>query len=169
MNQNRIEVYGDYAYLFVPVGKTYRRFVVDSSIIPAIRVHKWRVITSNGAKYASNENDIMLHRFIMSPKEDEVVDHISGDTTDNRRQNLRIATLQQNTWNNAVRKDNKLGFKGVYLDTTKGKYRASIQVDGRRISLGLYDTAEEAALKYNAAAIQHFGEFARLNDVKAEQ
>jgi len=89
-------------------------------------------------------------------------DHKNTDTLDNRWDNLRDATPSQNQANRAARKDNKTGFKGVYFDTTSGKYRAEIQVNKKQIGLGYFENPEAASAAYAMAAHQYFGEFARV-------
>lgn len=88
------------------------------------------------------------------------IDHINGDKSDNRWQNLRPATRAQNHANKTVRKDNKLGVKGVYRNE-RGGYRASIQVKGKVIYLGSFATIEDAAKAYAERAAIEYGEFAR--------
>jgi hypothetical protein len=92
---------------------------------------------------------------------EELVDHINGNTLDNRRSNLRICGHSGSTKNRGTFKTNKLQMKGVY-QRSAGKYRAQIQVDGKKIMLGQYDTAEEAYQAYCEAAVKYHGEFARL-------
>ena len=100
----------------------------------------------------------------MNPPKNMVIDHINGDKLDNRRSNLRICTKQQNVCNNDTHKDVRKGkYKGYSL--SRGKYAARIKVKGKLIYLGGYDTEEAAALAYNAAAIKHFGEYAKINQV----
>lgn len=89
------------------------------------------------------------------------VDHRNGDGLDNRRKNLREATAKQNSANRQLNLNSATGFKGVGLD--RGRWRARIQVDGRLQHLGSFDTPEEAAHAYDAAALELFGEFARPN------
>lgn len=87
------------------------------------------------------------------------LDHIDGCRTFNAFANLRPATSSENIANSKLRSDNASGFKGVNRQGTK--WRAKIAVRGKRISLGMYDTPEEAGAAYMAAAKTHFGEFAR--------
>lgn len=92
-----------------------------------------------------------------------LVDHVNGDGLDNRRANLRPATKVENSRNRRLQSNNRSGFRGVSWITAKRRWRASICVQGRRIYLGHYTTPEAAAAAYDAAAREHFGEFARLN------
>lgn len=105
-----------------------------------------------------------MHRLIMNAQKGEIVDHINGDGLNNVRDNLRIVTESQNCWNSVIPKNNKTGFKGVFKLKGKG-YTANISVFDNLIYLGTYSTKEEAAVKYNHAAIKSFKEYANLNDV----
>jgi hypothetical protein len=88
-------------------------------------------------------------------------DHINTNTIDNRWANLRDATPSQNQANRKVRRDNKTGIKGVSFIVRDKAYVADIQVEGRKIRLGYFRTAEDAGSAYEAAAKLYFGEFAR--------
>jgi len=94
-------------------------------------------------------------------KPGEIVDHINGDTLDNRKQNLRIATPLQNARNKKRAKNNTSGFKGVEWDPRRSKWRAAIVVQGRRRHLGHFDDAREASKRYEEAAKNIFGQFYR--------
>ncbi len=86
-------------------------------------------------------------------------DHEDGDGLNNQRHNLRLATYQQNQQN----KRGKNKYKGVQWKHEWGLYQARITVDGEQMYLGYYETAEEAAHAYDRAALEHFGEFAKIN------
>lgn len=88
------------------------------------------------------------------------IDHINRDKTDNRIENLRKATLSQNSANKPTR-GNKYGVPGVYRSakTRDGHYCSHIRVQGEAIYLGTFPSLEEAAAAYRAAARHHFGEF----------
>jgi hypothetical protein len=90
------------------------------------------------------------------------IDHINGNTKDNRIDNLREATRSQNLGNRKINKNNKTGLKGVYLDY-RGKYRAQITAGGNSKTkyIGSFTTAQEAHTAYMAEAVRHFGPFAR--------
>ena len=91
------------------------------------------------------------------------VDHIDCDRSNNRIANLRDATPSQNHANTRVRKKNSSGIKGVYMTSNRKKFpwKACIKINKKLTYLGSYKTKEEAALAYDKAAKEHFGDFAR--------
>jgi hypothetical protein len=95
------------------------------------------------------------------------LDHINGDTADNRLENLRVATRSQNQWNKRASKSSKTGIKGVRM-IHNGRFRAQIQAKGVELHLGYFDSAEAAGKAYDRAAKRLHGEFASAtdNDVK---
>ena len=111
-----------------------------------------------------------MHRLIMQLRKVNIdgyeIDHINGDTLDNRFSNLRIATSGQNKTNRDVRSDSKSGFKGVEFQKQNKNWCAYICHDGKKRHLGVFDTADDAAIAYNEAAIDRWGPYARLNIVR---
>jgi len=118
----------------------------------------------SGPRNNGNPRMVKLHRFIMNLEygNKQHVDHINGNTLDNRKCNLRLCTQAQNAKNVRRRKTNKSGYKGVSWDNKNKKWRAVIQNDNVFISLGRYKDKEEARKAYAIAAIKYHGEFARL-------
>lgn len=90
----------------------------------------------------------------------EQIDHINGDGEDNRLCNLRACTQADNQHNQAVRKTNKSGYKGVCWSDRLGRWRATIFINGKQKHLGLFDCPEEAHKAYCAAADELHGDFA---------
>jgi hypothetical protein len=100
-----------------------------------------------------------MHRFIMNPPHDKCVDHIDGNGLNNRRANLRICTLQENSCN----KHGKRKFIGVYPYGKTGKYQGRIMKQGKSYHTRLFDDPLDAARARDALAIRLHGPFAHLN------
>lgn len=94
-----------------------------------------------------------------------LVDHKNLVMHNCLRNNLRLATKQQNNHNCGPRKQNITGYKGVHWRKDKHKFQARIQADKKNHLLGYFNSAQEAALAYNKAAKRLHGEFAFLNIV----
>jgi hypothetical protein len=103
---------------------------------------------------------VLMHRQLLGLGygEPTVTDHINGNRLDNRRENLRRATQQQNLYN-VARKPGKSGAQGVYW---RGhSWQAKIKCNGRHRHLGMFATMEEAAEFRQLAADMIHGEFVR--------
>jgi len=91
------------------------------------------------------------------------IDHIDCNSLNNTFSNLREADSAQNKANTRRRSDNKSGYKGVCWNRARSKWMAQIRREGRPHFLGHFETVEEAAAAYAAAAQETFGEFARVH------
>jgi len=116
---------------------------------------------------------LYIHRVILAAGPNEMVDHINGDTLDNRRANLRITTSQGNAQNRAkVRTYKKKLPTSVYIGVSwvkaRGVYRAYIRLNGKQIHLGYFVDPVEAAKAYDRAATEHY-EVCRLNFAHQEE
>ncbi len=76
------------------------------------------------------------------------IDHKDLDPTNNRIDNLRLATHQQNMFNKSTQQNNKSGNKGVWWDEKRKKWQSYINIDGKRNHLGRYDTKEDAIKRF---------------------
>ena len=92
---------------------------------------------------------------------DGMLDHIDLNKSNNRINNLRIATIAQNQANTKARNTNRTGVKGVSLRSYG--YIARFRFNKKEIHLGTYKTIEEASLAYEQATKKYFGEFARTS------
>jgi len=120
---------------------------------------------SNGYKVVSiKRKSVKVHRlvgkeFIANPNNKPFIDHINNVITDNRVENLRWATNQENQFNSKLPLRNKSGIKGVrWIDKLK-KWKASIVHNNINIYLGYFGTKEEASEARRTKAIELFGEF----------
>jgi hypothetical protein len=147
--------------------------LVDDDDYQKLSSYNWSANCLGGRYYAvarlpgKKGVTVLLHRFLLSADSGAYIDHINGDTLDNRRSNLRACTNSQNSRNSRklATKKTSSKYKGVCLPKRSKKWLAYITVDRRRINLGSFTTEVEAAKAYNEAAVKLFGEFARLNDV----
>ena len=112
----------------------------------------------------AGHNMVRIHRLIMglSASDKREVDHINGNTLDNRKSNLRICLHSENVRNRRRNNVHTNGYKGTTFHKSKYKWQAQIGYQGKRIHLGYFDTQEEAYAAYCAAAVKYFGEFARI-------
>ena len=138
-------------------------FIFDKADLPLVRRYSWSIDNHGYVRSWCREYGFFkLHRLLTDIDSPELVDHINGIRSDNRRCNLRLATTTQNSQNSAMRHSNRTGYKGVTLHKS-GKFHARINVNKKCISLGYFSDPLQAALAYNKAAIRYFGEYARLN------
>lgn len=109
---------------------------------------------------------VSMHRFLMNPPKAMQVDHINGNTLDNRRANLRICTNAENNSNKSKHRDNRSGFKGVYYfswGNRKNRWCARLSHLGKNTHIGYFKTKKEAAIAYDKFAKKIHGEFASTN------
>jgi hypothetical protein len=141
--------------------------IIDDADYEYVSKHVWRVSKGRAIRreyFGGKCKAIYLHRDLLNPPENLVVDHINGNALDNRRENLRICTHSQNSRNKRKPVNgNKSRFKGVMPQ--KGKYTVIIKREGKAYCGGTYETEIEAAIAYNNLAKELFGEFARLNEI----
>lgn len=141
----------------VPLTQGYEA-LIDECDVKHVQEYKWFannvVSASRGLKsryiYPSSRAGmssgyVYLHRFIMSPGKGLTVDHINGNTMDNRRANLRICTYRENSCNHEVHRSGK---KVGANRTRFGTYVAQIRIDGAIKYIGSYPTEHEAHQAY---------------------
>lgn len=174
INSNKAIDKGKYYELIIN-SATYGQHVVffDKSDSDLILPYQWGVVKNKDKdtfycqRYGGSTGSapVLMHISLMSECEGLEIDHIDHNGLNNRRNNIRYATTTQNGYNKRTRKDNKTGYKGVFKVKKNGNYMSYITYNKKRIYLGFYKTAEEAALKYNEKAIELHGEFAYLNKI----
>jgi len=144
------------------------KVIVDSEDYERLSKYKWYLMKGKNNMYVFsrvNEKTVYMHRFIMNvDNKGTCIDHIDGNTLDNRKKNLRECSYSQNMWN-LKKIYGKSKFKGVTFVPSKKKWGARICVNGNGYQLAWCKEEEDAAIYYNVAAQLFFGEYAHLNDV----
>lgn len=140
--------------------------IIDSVDAERVGRNNWHAALASGSWYARCGVvgvRQFLHQELLEVDPPVLVDHANGNTLDNRRCNLRLATVAQNSCNSRTRAGTASGLKGAHLIRKTGRWRSSIRVDRKVIHLGTFATAQEAHAAYCAAAVEHHGEFARVS------
>jgi len=106
----------------------------------------------------------MVHRIIWEMfngalAREQQIDHIDRDPLNNKIENLRVCTQSQNQINSRTPRNNTSGYKGV-LKTPSGKFQARLGFNGKKLYLGLFNSAEEAAECVKRVTKELYGEFA---------
>lgn len=144
---------------------------VDDADYDWLMGYKWCASANRkgGYYYASTwdgSKTVKMHRLIMGVSGRWVlVDHIDHNTLNNQRGNLRIATQQQNNFNRKSVPKSTSNFRGVSWYSRDKRWVARIGNGSSQKTLGWFKDEKQAALAYNAAAIERYGEFANLNKV----
>lgn len=149
-----------------------RAVMVDDSDHENLSRFKWSfhkyvmrsVYIGRSADGKSKTTSISMHTQIMNPPSGMEVDHRDRNPLNNQRDNLRICTEAQNKRNRKKNSLSKHQYKGVRF--RNNAYEASIKFNHNSIYLGRFKTPEAAATEYNKKAVELFGEFANLNEIK---
>ena len=157
---NIYDLTGEYGIGYTSKGE---EFYFDLEDYDKIKDYCWYI--DNG--YVVNGCNIRLHRLITDCPDDNVVDHIHGKKSrnDNRKSNLRICTQQLNTVNKSMQSNNTSGVIGVYWEKSCNKWRAYINFNKKRKSLGCYNDFNDAVKAREEAEEKYFGEYAYKDDV----
>lgn len=163
-DKNEIIKHEDYAEIILLNIKNEEvaRVLIDIDDIEKVNNYKWHLSNNGYASSkckATNNKNILLHRFLLDCPDDMVVDHINHNILDNRKSNLRVCTHQQNMMNQNINSVNTSGYKGVSWNKRKEKWEVYIDFKNKRIKLGYYISKEEAIKVRKQAEIKYFGEF----------
>jgi len=163
---NRIKRLTNRLMVYTSTSKVFLASLEDED---KIRAHTWQMASRKDRPNniyvkctvwdsPTERRSVLLHRFIMDAQHGQIVDHINGNTLDNRRENLRFVTRQQNSYNNAAKKG---GISVRVQKSGKVVYRARIRKDTKLYEIGQFDSREEAEKARERAKLEFFGEFAR--------
>lgn len=144
--------------------------IIDAEDYEELSKYKWYAMKTSDVDYMAVRNShgpkrrlILMHRQVMNTPKGMDTDHRNHNRLDNRKSNLRICTTTQNLQNGSSQKGSTSQYKGVSWYKRDKKWRADIQVNGKKIFLGYFDNETEAAHAYDEAAVRYFDGFAKTN------
>ena len=159
---NQYDLSGEYGIGWT--NNTNQEFYFDIEDYHKIKDYCWYEDTRGYIKsidYTHQKPYIYLHRLVMDLLDENlIVDHIHHKLYDNRKSELRIATIQNNNMNHRIAKNNTSGVTGVSYNKQLKKYIARIRINKKDIHLGCYSDFEEAVKARKEAEQKYFGEYA---------
>lgn len=141
--KNNYEIREDHVVIFLKHKGKIIEALIDIEDFPRVSDYPctWHALNKGNTYYVrghipgtNNTQKIYLHHLLLNPPKGYMIDHINHNGLDNRRSNIRILTARENRQNSIA--------KGI--DKNGKKYRARVQVNGKRIIIGRFDTPEEA-------------------------
>lgn len=160
---NKYVEHDDYTSLFIL--PTNSEVLIDKEDAEICKKYGWHlnkegyVISSFGC-YKTDRHRIYLHNYIMESIHLGKYDHANGNRLDNRKQNLRLCTQQQNAINRIPIKNKH---PGVGFDKKRNKWYVAIGEHGKTHYVGRYNTEREAVEARIAAEEKYHGEFGYYN------
>ena len=156
----RNKKYNTYQKVYIGyTSNTNKEFLIDYDDYEKIKNYCWYE-TKQGyiaTREPINKKIILLHKFIFS--QNGTIDHINRNRKDNRKQNLRIVTIQQNTMNKSLQKNNKSGQCGVFYSKDRNKWVSQLTYNKHKI-MKRFNTKEEAIEYRKSLETKYFGEYA---------
>jgi len=152
--KNRYDLSGEYGIGYDERG---HKFLFDLEHFDKLKPFGW--YTDSGGYFITNSNRLIkgkthvyLHHLIMGEcPEGKQINHKNHDRSDNRKSMLRFCSWAEISRNRKV--------KGYHFNNGIKKWRAAIELNGKTIHLGCFDTEEEAKQSRKAAEIKYFGDF----------
>jgi len=166
-----------YTKIYVGLGKYS---IIDKEDEERVKYYNWCIkLKTKGINGRSSGESIKcwsedgkvltLSKFILNKETPKgfVIDHINRNPLDNRKENLRLATKQQNAFNTEkyqfTKRPSKSKYKGVRLKTGKNPWIATLNIKGKSIHFGCFKEEKEAAEKADLEMFRVAGIFAYLN------
>lgn len=155
----------DFGVGHIKMSNTANEMLCDVECMEELLKYYWN--ESNGYARGSEHNKkVYAHRIVLGVGDFEInkqVDHINGNTLDNRKQNLRVVTSRQNGLNSSIRKDNTSGVTGVCWDKRRQKWLVRVHDNGKEICLGYFDNFDNAVATRKYGEERYYGEYSYDN------
>lgn len=145
----------------IPIGRN-QFAIVDDEDYEKVSQYNWHTMGSSKQTYFYAATKVRMHRLVMDAPPGLMVDHINGDTLDNRKSNLRLCTNSQNQQNTGSRGGTSK-YKGVSFRKRSNKWIAAFRFDGKPYYCGVWDTEEDAARAVDKKRGEVCGDFASKN------
>ena len=158
VNENYVD---DFGIGHIKMSNTNNEMLCDVELMEELLKYYWNE-RKGYARSSIGKKKIYAHRIVMRVGDFEInnqIDHINGNTLDNRKQNLRVVTSRQNSLNSSTRKDNTSGVTGVCWDKRRRKWLVRIYENGKEINLGYYDDFDTAVTVRKNAEEKYYGEY----------
>lgn len=160
-NVNNYKMENNY---FIGYTSKNKPFYFDLEDYDLVKEFYWNIDKNGYVVSKKNRKYVKMHRLLLNAKENEEVDHINHNTTDNRKCNLRIVNHSQNMQNKTP--INGLNTNGIYFEQDTQKWRVYITKDKKRIYIGRYINLEDAIKARHIAENEYFGEYSYSSSIK---
>lgn len=161
----------------IAIGRTNNQdieFIIDKEDYDKCKDICWYADYDNHVKnyYIRGTKDkrhFALSHFILDKDSTYIIDHKNHNTTDNRKENLRLVTSSHNAMNRVRRKDNTSGVTGVRWHKATQKWQADICVDSKHIYLGVFSDKNQAIKVRKEAENKYFGKYSLSNSMSEDK
>ena len=140
--------------------------IVDDDKWHELSQIKWSKEKSGYINSNINKTIVLMHRYLLNPSKNEIVDHINNIRHDNRISNLRIVSPPINAHNKLKKQNCSSKYIGVSLDKKTNKWISYISINSKQIHIGKFELELDAAKAYNNKAIELYKENANLNKLE---
>lgn len=147
-----------------------QKCIIDLEDYELVSQYKWfadktgtKIRDTYYAKAKINRKNIFMHRLIMNAPKGQIIDHINGNSLDNRKSNLRIVSHHENCQNRHHERTSK--HPGVAWNKASQKWRVSLKINKKYYYLGLFESENEAAKEYKRA-IKEYNETGKVTKIK---
>jgi len=146
----------------VPLGND-QFAIVDDDDFERVNQYQWRAHKGgNSDEHIYAVTRLRMHRLILNAPPGMYVDHINGDTLDNRKSNLRLCTTAQNQQNARPRRGSSK-YKGVSYNSRKKRWLGAFMANGKTYYVGCFKSEDECAKAVDEKRKEVCGDFATTN------